>query len=404
MVQFFLTEMPKLRISWSEYGRRLESLRKHMNEENMDAYLITNGTSLFYYSHFYHMVTERPVALLVEPEGKPTFMGPRLEADHLRRQTPLVGECLTYLDYPGETHPMKMFADWLTEKGYNKKRIGTDNPKGAGSTMGYSGPSLDDLLREAELVQDSQYLWDIRVCKSDEEVNLIKESVKWGNLAHSLLQEYVVPGLYDVEVQLLATLEAARVMKKMLGKEYETIKGKPVGAGFRGQVGEKSAMPHSIDSNRVIREGDVLVTGASADIGGYGSELERTMIVGKPTAKMEKMFNAMCKAQEAAADALRPGNTCAEVDKAANKVLRDTGYGGLVKHHTGHGIGLLGHEPPYLDQGNQEHLKPGMVVSLEPGIYELGYAGFRHSDTLLVTSDGCEWLTYYPRDIESLTI
>jgi len=92
------------------------------------------------------------------------------------------------------------------------------------------------------------------------------------------------------------------------------------------------------------------------------------------------------------------------VDKAASKVLREEGYGDLVRHHTGHGIGLEGHEPPYLDHGNPEPLRPGMVVSLEPGIYELGYAGFRHSDTLVVTEDGCRWITYYPRDLESLTI
>jgi Xaa-Pro dipeptidase len=396
--------LPKLRISWKEYGNRLEKLRAHMREEGFDAYLVTSGVSIFYFSHFYHMVTERPAALLVEPDGKPVFLGPLLESDHLRLQTPLIGECYTYLDYPGENHPMECFTEWITELGYGKAKIGTDNPAGAGGTMGYVGPKLNELLKDAELVADGQYLWDIKLLKSSEEIELIKESAKWGNLAHTYLQEYTRPGLYDMEVRLLATLEATSVMKKALGSGYESIKGRAVGAGFRGQVGWKSALPHSIDLNRPLKDGDVLVTGAGADIGGYGSELERTMIIGEPTAKMERMFNTMCNAQEAAAEALRPGNTCADVDKAANKVFKDAGYWELVKHHTGHGIGLLGHEPPYLDQGNPQQLEAGMVVSLEPGIYELGYAGFRHSDTLVVTEDGCEWITYYPRDIESMTI
>ncbi len=375
-----------------------------MREEEFDAYLITSGVSIFYFSHFYHMVTERPAALLVEPDGKPVFMGPLLEADHLRLQTPLVGDCYTYLDYPGEKHPMERFADWLTELGYNKARIGTDNPSGAGGTMGYTGPNLNDLLEEAEMVKDGQFIWDMRLMKSSEEIELIRESSKWANLAHTYLQEYTVPGLYDMEIKLLATLDATSALKKTLGSKYESIKGKAVSAGFRGQVGWKSSIPHSIDLSRPVKTGDVLVTGAGADIGGYGSELERTMIIGEPTAKMERMFKVMCEAQEAAADALRPGNTCADVDKAANKVIRKAGYWKNVKHHTGHGIGLQGHEPPYLDQGNDRKLKPGMVVSLEPGVYELGYAGFRHSDTLVVTEDGCEWITYYPRNIESLTI
>jgi len=375
-----------------------------MREEEFDSYLITNGVSIFYFSHFYHMVTERPATLFVELDNDPIFMGPLLEADHLRMQTPLIGDCYTYLDYPGEKHPMEKFAEWIKDLGYGKAKIGTDNPAGASGTMGYVGPKLNELLNEVEFVQDGQYLWDLRLIKSHEELELIRESAKWGNLAHSYLQEYTRPGLYDMEVNLMATLEATSAMKKALGSEYESVKGRAVSAGFRGQIGKKSAIPHSIDLNKIIREGDVLVTGAGADIGGYGSELERTMIVGRPTTKMERMFNVMCKAQEAAAEAIKPGNTCADVDKAANKVIKEEGYWSLVKHHTGHGIGIQGHEPPYLDQGNDQILEVGMVVSIEPGIYELGYAGFRHSDTLIVTEDGCDWVTYYPRDIESLTI
>ena len=397
--------MTRYRISQKEYEKRIEVLREHMREENFDAYFVTSGVSIFYFSNFYHMVTERPAALLIEPDGKPVFMGPLLEADHLREQTSIIGDCYTYLDYPGVTHPMNRFADWLKELGYEKAKIGTDNPSGAGGTMGYVGDPLNEILDEAEFVKDGQFIWDMRLIKSDEEVALIKESAKWGNLAHQYLQEYTIPGIWDLEVSLMATLDATSAMKRTLGPDYVTIKGtRAASAGFRGQVGWKSAMPHSISINRYIQDGDVLVTGAGADVGGYGSELERTMVVGKPNAKQEKLFNVMVKAQDAAIDALKPGNTCADVDKAANKIFRDAGYWELVRHHTGHGIGIQGHEPPYLDQGNSEKLQPGMVVSIEPGIYELGISGFRHSDTLLVNEEGCEWLTYYPRDIESLTL
>lgn len=397
--------MVRLEISWDEYERRLQALREVMAERKYDAMLVTNGVSIFYLSGFYHMVTERPAALLVPPDGKPVFMGPLLEADHLRHQTPIVGEAYTYLDYPGEAHPIDLFAGWLTDLGYSKSTIGADNPAGAAGTMGYTGPPLNERLPDARLVKADDILWEMRLCKSEEEIGLIRESAKWGNLAHTLLQEYTAPGLWDVEVQLQATLEATSVMKKTLGPDYESIRGgNPCSAGFRGQVGWKSAMPHSIGVGKMIEEGDILVTGAGADIGGYYSELERTMIVGYPTAKQTRLFNVMVKAQEAAIETLGPGVRCADVDKAANRVLHDAGYGELVRHHTGHGIGLQGHEPPWLDQGNQMELKPGMVVSIEPGIYELGYAGFRHSDTALITGDGYELITYYPRDIEALTI
>jgi len=396
----------KLRISWGEYERRIARVREVMAERELDALLLANGKSMFYLSHFTHMTTERPALLLVPPDSDLVFLGPLLEADHLRHQTNLVGEVRTYLDYPGDKHPIELFAEWLVDMGYGKAKLGADNPAGATGAMGYTGPPLNEKMPDAEFVKAGDLIWAMRLCKSEEELDLIRESAKWGNLAHQLLQEYTTPGFWDVEVSLMATLEASATMKKTLGPDYEQMRGgrRPASAGFRGQVGWKSAMPHSIGIPKVIEEGDVLVTGAGSDVGGYGSELERTMIVGEPTTKMERYFEVMVKAQDAAIEALGPEVKCSEVDKASAKVIVDAGYEGLMRHHTGHGIGLEGHEPPWLDRGNDEELRPGMVVSIEPGIYELGYAGFRHSDTAIITDDGYELVTYYPRDIESLTI
>ena len=165
-----------------------------------------------------------------------------------------------------------------------------------------------------------------------------------------------------------------------------------------------SAIPHAIGTKKRVEKGDVIVSGAGADIGGYNCELERTMIVGKPTEKQKRYFEAMLKAQDAALEAFRPGAKCGDVDNIALKAIQKAGYTKLVRHHTGHGIGLDGHEPPWLDIGDNTIMKPGMVFSCEPGIYEPGFAGFRHSDTVVITEDGAERITYYPRDLESLTI
>jgi Xaa-Pro aminopeptidase len=397
--------MPKLCISVNEYKNRVERLREEMKKRELDAFLITNGVSIFYMSAFYHMVTERPAALLIPRDGDISFMGPLLEADHLKYQTQLVKQIHTYLDYPGTTHPIDLFAKWLSDLGYAKSKIGTDNPSGASATMGYTGPPLTEKLPEAKLIKADDILWDMRLIKSPEELDLIRESAKWGNLAHQLLQEYTSPGRWDADVALEATMEATAIMKKTLGPQYTPIAGtRCCSAGFRGQVGWKSAMPHSIAIEHPIKQGDVLVTGAGADVGGYNSELERTMIVGPPTDRQKHYFEVMMEAQDAAISALKPGASCADVDNAANKIIHKAGLKELIRHHSGHGIGLQGHEPPWLDQGNPVSLKPGMVVSIEPGIYRLGYAGFRHSDTLIVIVDGNEVVTYYPRDLESLTI
>lgn len=397
--------MVNLKISVDEYRRRIRGVRTEMEKRGLDALLLISEKAIFYLSGFTHIATERPAALLVPPDGDLVFMGPLLEADHLRHQTKLIGEVRTYLDYPGERHPIELFADWLRDMGYGRARIGADNPAGATGAYGYTGPPLNEVLSDATFVRAGDIIWEMRLVKSEEEVELIKESAKWGNLAHRLLQEYTAPGMWDEEVSLMASLEASSIMKKALGPDYEKLRGgPPASAGFRGQVGWKSAMPHSISTGRTIREGDVLVTGADADVGGYHSELERTMIVGEPSPKQRRYFEVMLRAQEAAMKAMGPGVRCSEVDRAASRVIVDAGYGGLIRHHTGHGIGLEGHEPPWLDVGNNVELRPGMVVSCEPGIYEIGFGGFRHSDTVLITEDGAEVITYYPREIEELTI
>jgi Xaa-Pro aminopeptidase len=194
-------------------------------------------------------------------------------------------------------------------------------------------------------------------------------------------------------------------MKKTLGPEYVPKRSLvPVIATFRGQVGEISAIPHSMAVNRMIKHGDAIIAETGADVGGYTCELERTMIVGTPSIKQKRHFEVMIRAQEAAFKTIRPGVKCSEVDKAALSEFKKAGLMHLVRHHTGHGLGLDVHEPPWLDIGNQEPLRTGMIVSCEPGIYEVGFGGFRHSDTVLVTGDGAEIVTYYPRGIEQLTI
>lgn len=395
----------KFSISEAEYKRRIEKVKKFLSRRKLDALYLTNPTSMFYLTGYSFISTERPAALIIPLDGKITFLGPLLERDHIPLKTRFISDIKTYVDYPGEKHPIDHFVDFLKEMGFVKKRIGTDNKAGASGTWGYRGLPLVKKMHDTKFVDVKDLVPSMRLVKSEEEIALIKESAKWANLAHNLLQEYTAEGLWDVEVALTASVEACTIMKKALGPDYEPMRrSSPVGAGFRGQIGEMGAIPHAMATRRMIREGDVVVTGASADVGGYSCELERTMIVGKPTQKQTRYFNVMVKAQEAAFNTFKAGAKCSDVDKATIGVFKKAGLMNLVLHHTGHGLGLEGHEPPWLDIGNDELLKAGMVVSCEPGIYETGFAGFRHSDTIVIRDDCAEIATFYPRDIEALTI
>jgi Xaa-Pro aminopeptidase len=242
--------------------------------------------------------------------------------------------------------------------------------------------------------------------KSEAELTLIRESCTWGNLAHRLLQRYTRPGVTETEVAQRASAEATFAMLDAIGEIYraQSFFSHGAHAGYRGQIGRNSAIPHALAGNIVFQEGDVLVTGASAPVWGYLSELERTMVIGEPSPEQERMFGHMKALQEVAFDHIGPGALCSDVDKAVRAYFAEHDLMENWRHHTGHAIGLRYHEGPFLDSGDPTEIRPGMVFTVEPGLYAPDLGGFRHSDTVLVTDDGIEILTYYPRDLESLII
>ena len=242
--------------------------------------------------------------------------------------------------------------------------------------------------------------------KSDAEIALIRESAKWGNLAHVLLQRYTRPGLTETEVSQRASNEATLAMLDAIGPIYrsQSMFSDGAEAGYRGQIGRNAAIPHALANNIVFQEGDVLVTGAGAPVWGYHSELERTMVIGKPSDEQRRLFEHMLALQDIAFEAIKPGARCSDVDRAVRAYYDEHDLWVYWKHHVGHAIGLRYHEGPFLDIGDDTEIRPGMVFTVEPGLYSAEVGGFRHSDTAAVTDDGIEFLTYYPRDLESLTL
>ncbi len=392
-------EVPK-----SEYEARLKTLRGFMDEQSVAGFLMTNGNWFSYFTGFFYLVTERPAAMAVTSD-RIDFFGPVMEDAHLKTQTSLVDSVATYPDYPGETHPAKLFAKWLKGLKVGNK-VGTDGATSFSGYWGYKGPKWVDLLPGVKFVPMGDLLYPMRQVKSSNEQRLIRESIRWGDVAHWLLQKYTEPGLYDFEIAARASLEASMRAKMALGPRFKASRWGlvPVHAGFRGQVGEHSIYPHSISIERKIRRGDVLGSGASADVAGYNSEVERNMFVGKPDRKVERYHKIAVKMQDVAFGALRPGGKCSDVDKAVRKFAKREGLTGYLLHHSGHSIGLEGHEAPFLDVGDDTQVKPGMVFTVEPGVYVPKLGGFRHSDTILVRSDSIEIMTHYPRDTKSLTV
>jgi len=378
-----------------EYTARLAAVRTRLADTDADAAVFFSATSIDYLTGFDHIQTERPVLLAVTSDETGITV-PRLEVERVE-PNPRIDAVVSYFDYPGGK-PIETAAELLAGLGVESVAADAD---GAPGVMGYEGPALSEFLA----VEEQSWVPRMRWAKSDAEVALIRESAEWANLGHRYLADYTEVGAHPATASQRASMEASRAMLDTLGDRYDVrVRGDgPVRAGYIS--GEETALPHGHTPNERLAAGDVLITGASANVGGYFAELERTMFVETYTDEDEHYFELMCELQETAIDAMGPGVELAAVDEAVHAHAEEQGVSDLLRHHVGHNIGLDGHEPPYIDRGWGERfddatMEPGHVYTIEPGLYT-ETAGYRHSDTIAVTDEGVEWLTYYPRDLES---
>jgi Xaa-Pro dipeptidase len=391
-----------VRITEAEHRARVASLAEALRERKLTGAVLFDAHYVLYYTGFAFIPTERPVALVVCGDATCGLFVPRLELEHAQANA-LVEEVEHYPEYPSEEHPTAALTR-LLERLEVRAPFGADHD-GYPWIFGYRGPSLTELTG-APPEPVTAIVEDQLMIKSAAEIELLRESSKWANLAHTLLQRYTRPGLTETEVSQRASSEATLAMLDAIGPIYRGQSPYFDGAiaGYRGQIGRNAAIPHALAGNIAFQDGDVLVTGASAPVWGYHSELERTMVIGEPSDEQRRLFEHMVALQDLAFESIRPGARCADVDRAVRSYYDEHDLWPYWKHHVGHAIGLRYHEGPFLDLGDDTEIRPGMVFTVEPGLYAAGIGGFRHSDTVAVTENGLDFLTFYPRDLESLTI
>ena len=391
-----------LKISQAEFQARANRLLEHMEEQALSGIVLFNSHYILYYSGFAFIPTERPISFVMNKRGNKALFVPRLELEHAQANA-LIDRVDYYLEYPHDTHPMQIFEETLDEMGITGA-VGAD-ANGYPWIFGYRGPRLSELAGRPPS-QIAGFVEDQMMIKSPAELALLRESAKWGHLAHILLQRYTRVGATETEVSARASMEATLAMLDAIGPIYRAQSpfSQGASAGYRGQIGRNAAIPHAMANNITFRAGDVLVTGAGAPVWGYHSELERTMIIGPASDEQKRLFDHMVALQDIALNAMKPGARCADVDQAVLTYYGNHDLMPFWKHHSGHAIGLRYHEGPFLDIGDTTELRPGMVFTVEPGLYAPEIGGFRHSDTVAITDDGIEMMTYYPRDLESLTL
>jgi len=393
---------PRTGIPATELQDRRERLLEHVRRKGLSGYVLFGADYIQYFTGFWFLSNERPVIYAESVGRESAVFVPEFEVERTRAEADFA-RIESYPEYPGIEHPMLVFAHVLRDLGI-REAIGADGD-GYPGVLGYKGPALSDVAG-VSVAPLGDLIEGMMARKSASEIALIRESARWCAHAHRLLQEYSRPGATEAEASLRAGREATLAMLEALGDAYGGGLSSSSGAsaGYRGQIGLRSSWAHAVAHNIEFQAGDVLVTETSAPIWGYNAELERAMIIGPPTDEMRRLFDHTVAAQRAAFDAIRPGATCADVDGAVMRYFEQNDLLRYWRQHTGHGIGLRNHEAPFLDVGDHTPLEPGMVFTIEPGLYDSAIGGFRHSDTVVVTADGMDVLTDYPSDIDSLTL
>ena len=327
---------------------------------------------VLYYVGFAFVPTERPMAFALTAEGEGGMLVPRLEREHAQANA-LVDPRRRLSGVPGRgASDRSRFGKLLAEMGV-AGAFGADQD-GYPWVLGYRGPSLTELVgRTPEKV--TAFVEDQMAIKSPAEIELIRESSKWGNLAHVLLQRYTRPGLTEVEVSQRATNEATLAMLDAIGPIYRAQNPffEGASAGYRGQIGRNAAIPHALTANITFQAGDVLVTGATRaglglPLGARAHDGDRRA-VDRAAARCSTTWSR-CRtprSRRSSPERAAPTSTAPSV-----RTTTSTGLWDYWKHHVGHAIGLRYHEGPFLDIGDDTEIKPGMVFTVEPGLYAAG--------------------------------
>ncbi len=373
-------------ITVDERRQRLERARQLMHDNKLDAIFMIGGTSLQYFTNIRWWNSERLFAAIVPAKGEPFYVCPAFEEDRAREQIASGpgGNKADVRTWQEDEDPYKLVAEGLKDRGIATGRLGIEER----TTFVFS----DGVAKAAPsmtLVSATPVTAGCRMIKSPHEIELMR------------LASHVTLQAYDAVYRALHAGMTQYDFAKLIAAAYERL-------GFRGNasvnVGESSALPHGSAKPQVIREGTIVLIDDGCTVEGYQSDISRTFVLGKPTDKMRKVFDIVYQAQSAALKQARPGVEAQTVDAAARSVITNAGYGPDYKyftHRLGHGIGMDGHEWPYLVRGDSIALQPNMTFSDEPGIYIRGEFGVRLEDDMHITADGAELFTPQSPSLEN---
>ncbi len=372
-------------ITGEERRSRIQRAQQLMAEQKINSICLAGGTSLDYFSGVRWGNSERLFVMVIPARGEPFFVSPAFEEDRAREQISHGngGEHAQVFTWQEDDSPYALVASSLKERGLATGRVGIEE-----TVKFVFADGIGRALPAATVTSATPITAGCRMIKSPLE------------LANMRLASSVTLQAYEAAWRSVREGITEREFSAIIGSAYQAL-------GFPGfasvTVGQYSASPHGSTQPQKIVEGTIVMIDDGCRVEGYNSDITRTFVLGKPTDKMKQVFDIVHKAQRAALAAARPGVPCQAVDAAARKVIVDAGYGPGYKyftHRVGHGMGMDGHEWPYLVKGNMLPIAPHMTFSDEPGIYIRGEFGVRLEDDMHITESGAELLTPQSASLE----
>jgi Xaa-Pro dipeptidase len=370
----------------AERQARQERARHLMQQHQLDAILLMAGTSLRYFSGIDWWESERFMVMALPAKGEPFYVSPAFEEGRIREQinNGLANNSPDVRVWQEDQDPYRLVAQGLKDRGIAAGTIGLEETFRYVFSDGIAKAAVQAKISSATAVTAG-----CRMIKSAAEVALMRLAAQVTLSAYEAAYHSIKDGMTRPEFEDLVAQAHTRL-------------------GFAGNgdalVGEFTAFPHGSVTPQIIREGSLVLVDGGCLVEGYNSDITRTLVCGKPTAKMKQVFEIVHNAQNAALKAARPGVECQSVDAAARKIITDAGYGPDHKyftHRLGHGMGMDGHEWPYLVRGNTKKLEPNMTFSDEPGIYIRGEFGVRLEDDMHITESGAELFTPQSQSLEA---
>ena len=372
-------------ITSDERRARVEQARRLMARNRIDALILSGGTSLAYFTNIRWGGGERLFACVIPARGEPFFVCPAFEEDRAREQIalgPFAGGRADVRTWNEDESPYVLVANGLKDRGAATGSAGVEE------TMKFVwSDGIRAAAPQVKIVSGTPITAGCRMIKDPHELELMRIASAATLKVYEAVYRALQPGMTQAEVSQLIDAGYRRV-------------------GFPGdasvQVGEYTALPHGSVTPQTIREGTIIMIDGGCTVEGYQSDITRTVVLGTPAAKMSTVFEVVKRAQTAALQAARPGVPLESLDAAARQVVTDAGYGPGFKyfsHRLGHGLGMDGHEWPYLVKNNMFgwdtalEAQAGMVFSDEPGIYIRGEFGVRLEDDLYITTDGAKLFT-----------